>query len=168
MRAWRKSHRESVRKSKRSHYAKNKAKYSAINSAAYKKKSEQRKAWQSRYRLENSGKVKESRMKYASKNAERIKLMELERAAKRRAAKYGMSIEQYEDLIKSCSGKCSVCHRPFDKRGPAVDHCHNTDMVRGVLCYKCNMAEGLLGSPETAFKLAEYMARNGIFYGGKN
>jgi len=62
---------------------------------------------------------------------------------KRRASKYGLSVEQLLEMLKDADGLCNIC-----KRNPVkwlvVDHCHSTLKVRGVLCEKCNQALGLL------------------------
>ena len=59
--------------------------------------------------------------------------------------KYGLSIEQYEEIIKSQGGVCAICGGSlYDSRGyrPHVDHDHITGKVRGVLCINCNNALG--------------------------
>jgi len=41
-----------------------------------------------------------------------------------------------------------------------VDHDHDTGMVRGILCYHCNMAIGLLmDDPDIAKKATEYLTK---------
>lgn len=40
------------------------------------------------------------------------------------------------------------------KRSLAVDHCHKTNMVRGLLCHRCNTAIGLLNDDFTTLKSA--------------
>lgn len=60
--------------------------------------------------------------------------------------RYGISLEEYERLLKKQRGRCAICHRkPSSKRRLCVDHCHRTKRVRGLLCIKCNVAMGLLG-----------------------
>lgn len=40
---------------------------------------------------------------------------------------------------------CQICSLPFDDKNPlCIDHCHNTGVVRGVLCRSCNTGIGLL------------------------
>ena len=83
-------------------------------------------------------------------------------------SKYGLTLEQYDKLIADARGRCQICKRPFSVKGPVIDHCHNTNVVRGVICTSCNAAEGHLASPEAALALYHYMLRNELFYGGKN
>jgi hypothetical protein len=57
---------------------------------------------------------------------------------------YGITIEQYNQLFLEQEGKCKICqrHQSEFKRRFAVDHCHTTNKVRGLLCHHCNKALG--------------------------
>jgi hypothetical protein len=57
--------------------------------------------------------------------------------------KYGITLEQYEALNRAQRGLCKICGKP-DKTGRqlAVDHCHKTRRVRGLLCGNCNQMIG--------------------------
>lgn len=79
-------------------------------------------------------------------------------------SKYGISPEDYSRMFADQNGKCAVCgvegsDKPGDKKKPrlAIDHCHTTGKVRGLLCGPCNRAEGLLKSIATAKSLVAYM-----------
>lgn len=58
---------------------------------------------------------------------------------------YGISYDQYEQLIKAQGGGCAICGRTKepDGRKLSIDHDHATGLTRGVLCYACNKALGL-------------------------
>ena len=58
--------------------------------------------------------------------------------------RYGISLEEYNDLLVNQSGKCGICEKLplFDPL--CVDHDHNTGKVRGLLCSNCNKGVGLL------------------------
>jgi len=52
---------------------------------------------------------------------------------------YGLTLEQYEALYEAQGGVCYICRRATGKtRRLAVDHCHVTGWVRGLLCKPCN------------------------------
>jgi hypothetical protein len=51
---------------------------------------------------------------------------------------YGITSEQYDELLKLQDHRCAICRaRPKTKR-LAVDHDHKTGAVLGLLCSRCN------------------------------
>ena len=55
--------------------------------------------------------------------------------------KYGLSSTEYNKLMSKTN--CDLCNREFDSsRNKHIDHCHTTNVVRGVLCRQCNLALG--------------------------
>lgn len=61
-------------------------------------------------------------------------------------ARYGIDREFYEYLLRKQGGKCAICENVLgtkDGHRLAVDHCHKTKKVRGLLCKPCNNAIGL-------------------------
>lgn len=58
--------------------------------------------------------------------------------------KYNISLADYAEMFDSQGGVCAICNRPPSEGELLhVDHCHNTDKVRGLLCGKCNRGLGL-------------------------
>jgi len=58
---------------------------------------------------------------------------------------FGLEAEQYADLYLTHNGKCAICaisEADAGEKGLAVDHCHSTGNVRGLLCRKCNTSLG--------------------------
>jgi len=53
---------------------------------------------------------------------------------------YGISIEQYEEMLDKQNGLCAICKTPPQTKRLAVDHDHDTGEVRGLLCHRCNRA----------------------------
>lgn len=80
-------------------------------------------------------------------------------AATTRRIKYGVSQDEYELLLKRQAGVCKICLcRPGDKQALAVDHCHKTGLVRGLLCLLCNTALGKFqDDPALLRRAAEYL-----------
>ena len=65
--------------------------------------------------------------------------------------KYGVTLPEYERMLLAQGGVCAICHRSEFRNGKgkarlslAVDHCHKTGKIRGLLCVSCNRAIGLL------------------------
>ena len=63
--------------------------------------------------------------------------------------KYGITKEEYLSLIEKQDNKCGVCGEKETSLGRggkvknlAIDHCHTTGKVRGLLCHGCNTALG--------------------------
>lgn len=56
---------------------------------------------------------------------------------------YGISLAKYNSILEEQDGKCFICQRTpkqiRKKRALAVDHCHDTGRIRGLLCHNCNM-----------------------------
>ena len=53
---------------------------------------------------------------------------------------YGITLEQYQQLLDKQDNKCYICQRPADSfnKSLAVDHDHKTLEIRGLLCTHCN------------------------------
>lgn len=80
-------------------------------------------------------------------------------------AKYGISLEEYNDILTAQGHVCAICSRSDtgDKwtRNLAVDHDHTTGKVRGLLCSPCNRALGLFTDDIDALQRAiDYLRRN--------
>ena len=81
--------------------------------------------------------------------------------------KYGITLAQYDELFEAQGGVCALCKKGETtkrrKKGEgrerlAVDHCHDTGRVRGLLCFKCNTAIGSLGDTEAdAQRVVDYL-----------
>lgn len=55
-------------------------------------------------------------------------------------SKYGITQEDYDNMKQKQNNCCVICgeHEDNLKRVLCVDHCHNTGVVRGLLCDTCN------------------------------
>jgi hypothetical protein len=59
--------------------------------------------------------------------------------------KFGISLDEYDAMLKSQSGVCAICAKPCATgKRLAVDHNHKTGAVRGLLCSSCNIKLGWL------------------------
>ena len=62
---------------------------------------------------------------------------------------YGITEEQYNEMFKKQNGLCYICKQPPHGHGLNkqlkrlhIDHDHNTNKIRGLLCSRCNGALG--------------------------
>lgn len=69
--------------------------------------------------------------------------------------KYGISRKELNKWIEAQDGKCAICEK---ERPLVVDHDHETEIVRGLLCRQCNHAIGLFYESElTLLNAANYL-----------
>ena len=57
-----------------------------------------------------------------------------------------MTLGGFYDMLDSQNNQCGICEKDLSEVHPKnihIDHCHNTDTVRGVLCQTCNMGMGM-------------------------
>lgn len=91
--------------------------------------------------------------------------------------KYGISPDDYLAMWHQQGGKCAVCREPevSKRKGAvlnlAVDHCHKTGRVRGLLCSSCNGGMGLFkDSPERLMAAIRYLQQEarGVLIGSND
>lgn len=102
--------------------------------------------------------------KWRQKNLVRSRFLDSSKTLKHN---YGITLDQYNILAELQNNKCKVCLKEETAKATgkdrkikrlAVDHCHRTGKVRGLLCQKCNQALGLLHEDERTIKnLLEYL-----------
>jgi hypothetical protein len=67
---------------------------------------------------------------------------------------FGITIDDFETMLIAQGGGCAICGRPAPEGTSLhVDHDHETGVVRGLLCFTCNGALGMLTEND------EYLAR---------
>lgn len=59
---------------------------------------------------------------------------------------FGITVEQYAEMLASQDGVCAICQKPPTRVPLAVDHDHQTGRVRGLLCTACNLGLGIYES----------------------
>lgn len=59
-------------------------------------------------------------------------------------ARFGISLDIYNQLLTDQNYQCFICNKTKSANGHslAVDHCHKTGKIRGLLCKACNIALG--------------------------
>jgi hypothetical protein len=73
--------------------------------------------------------------------------------------KYGLSFEQFDRLVIESCGSCAICNDQLSgQKDPAIDHCHKSSIVRGLLCCRCNRGLGYFrDSPDLLGAAAQYL-----------
>ncbi len=71
---------------------------------------------------------------------------------------YGITIGEYDTMFEIQNGVCKTCGLPEINSRLSIDHCHETDKVRGLLCRRCNMVLGNVEeNQETLWNMIEYL-----------
>lgn len=73
--------------------------------------------------------------------------------------KYGISLDQYEQMLALQGGRCKICKDTPSGRWArlVVDHDHSDGHVRGLLCTSCNLKLGWMESHQP--NIEEYLDR---------
>lgn len=81
--------------------------------------------------------------------------------------KYGISLLQYSQMFLAQNGRCAICQGSYggqrngEPKALAVDHCHATGKVRGLLCEACNQLIGKAKErTETLLAAVSYLERH--------
>lgn len=73
---------------------------------------------------------------------------------------YGITEEQYNELLRRQGGGCALCSKTPEDEGQslAVDHNHKTGEIRGALCRYCNhRVIGRHTDSDLLRRMAEYL-----------
>lgn len=79
-------------------------------------------------------------------------------------SKYGLSEDDLLSMLAKQDGKCGICDS--DDVRLVVDHSHVTQIVRGMLCHKCNAGLGMFGDSVSILANAiKYLERSNVSVG---
>jgi hypothetical protein len=75
--------------------------------------------------------------------------------------RYGLTPADYEQMHDAQAGLCAICFLPETNGNRlSVDHCHDTSIVRGLLCNDCNVSLGRMAEdPDRLERAAAYLRR---------
>ncbi len=90
----------------------------------------------------------------------RLTLAQRNKQRDRRLRKtYGISLADYNRMLKAQGGGCYICGRKPKNRALDVDHSHRTGKVRGILCHRCNRGLTWFSDDPVLFrKAAKYLS----------
>jgi hypothetical protein len=82
--------------------------------------------------------------------------------------KYGLTRDQYEEIMKAQDGRCAICGFIFDRSlghgmNGHVDHNHETGKVRSLLCNRCNGRLAAVEDVDFREKAIAYLSRHAGF-----
>lgn len=106
-----------------------------------------------KYYQDNIDKKREIGRKYYHKDPLREK-------ARRYSKNFGISLSELEEMFKEQNNCCKICkkHQKEFNKPLAVDHCHDTNLIRGLLCGRCNRGLGYFkDSPELLQSAMQYL-----------
>lgn len=100
------------------------------------------------YRRKYPEKVKASNLKSIAKNG-KPKYTKEQRKKHALKSRFGLTVEDFNNMLKEQMDVCAICLKPEivknrdgSIKSLSVDHCHETGIVRGLLCDSCNYALG--------------------------
>lgn len=82
---------------------------------------------------------------------------------------YGLTVDQYTQWVEACGYTCEICgyEMPREAKGAGerlhVDHDHETEALRGLLCNRCNTGLGQFrDNPSLLYVAAEYLEEHAL------
>ena len=141
----------------------------------YKDKEKQKLYWR---KYQQSDKRKAYKAEWHKNNPDKVAVYQERHVARRKKdpvkyrtyfrnrhliTKYGITQEWYDQTAEAQGGLCAICGSDPDITTHgitrfAIDHCHKTGKVRGLLCNNCNVGIGLFAdNPGMMRKAAGYL-----------
>jgi hypothetical protein len=112
-----------------------------------------------RYKERHPGRVAETTQKWRERNPDKVREMNKSTSRAYWERKYQITREEFLAQVEQREGRCDICGET-DNRTLSLDHCHETNRNRGLLCRRCNMGLGCFGdNPMTLRKAAEYLEK---------
>jgi hypothetical protein len=106
-------------------------------------------------KLRNSCKVCDRLKSHLWRKKDPTKTRECWRSSKLKK-KYNITNQQYEEMKLSQNNKCEICKNELGfGHLSAIDHCHKTGKVRGLLCRNCNLMLGNAKDSVSTLKSAQ-------------
>ena len=164
--------REVLLEQMRRRYQENKEDRNAKNRAWLEANMEHRRTQQKSYRKANAERIAEKDRDYREINRDQIqKNGAAWRAANKELIRsyslrrlYGIDLEDFNRMLEEQGHLCKVCS-VSEPRGNGtwhVDHCHETGVVRGLLCSACNTGIGKLkDSSSVVLSALRYLLKSG-------
>jgi len=112
-------------------------------------------------RKKNPDVYRRKALKWVAGNREKARAINRRCARKRLLRSLSMTLDDLQLAFERQGGKCTICEIKIDLNGGKhihIDHCHETNRFRGILCIGCNTSLGKFGeSPERLERAAAYL-----------
>jgi hypothetical protein len=133
----------------------------AYRREAHKKDPSIKRNQSNKFTMKNKDKINAGACKKRKEEPKRFKNYSLKK-------NFGITIEEYDKLHTAQNHVCAICkktetalHNNGKPKDLAVDHCHNSGRIRGLLCWRCNTGIGkLYDNPEILRKAADYIEKS--------
>lgn len=103
---------------------------------------------------------KSCRARVLKSNRKRIAEVKEKQGSVHQFTRFGISPEQYQEMLTQQDGGCAICHTLPEER-LHVDHNHTTGKIRGLLCRHCNTGLGMFkDDPVRLEEALKYLAAN--------
>lgn len=115
--------------------------------------------------IQNSREIQKNNKPMSCDNFKPHNWSGLEREDNIMRKQYGISTQQFAELLEFQGGGCAICAKPIEniRRRMNIDHDHETNKVRGILCTGCNTGIGHLGDNIEGLQRALYYLENTPF-----
>src|SRR5207247_5959942 len=113
-----------------------------------------------KYSDKNRGKIQEKDRVYYHNIKKHLKDYKIKAKDKNLRYKFKITLEEYNFLFIKQNGLCKICNKSeiVKRNGKiknlAVDHCHKTGKVRGLLCQSCNI---MIGNSQDNINLLKFV-----------
>lgn len=146
------------------YYQKNKDRINAYDREYYKKNREKIRAQQQKNRNKPEAKkvAREYAIKYRLKKGEELKQKKKDWYYKNevRFKRYGITQKVFNQMFTKQKGRCAIC---LQEKPLVIDHSHNPNRVRGLLCHSCNKGLGCFyDNPSYLENAKEYVSTQKI------
>lgn len=102
--------------------------------------------------------------KYICKDCQRVRSRAYEQTRERKdrfqtKAVKGFTKARFESMNEAQKGLCKICQQSPKKKRLSVDHCHQSNQIRGLLCEGCNLGLGhFKDNPEILARAIAYLS----------
>jgi len=141
-------HREEILAKQKIYRDNNKEKCAIAKAKCYYQSKEEYSQSRKEYYQKNKERILSQVKKYRDNNIDAIK-------DRNRVKNYGLVLGDFDKMIISQDNKCCICNKELGVgKEIAIDHCHTSGNVRGILCSGCNLMLGMAYDDIEIFKSA--------------